>query len=70
MIKLIPKLAKRLTKEQVEVLKKSVKEKREIPIRVVYTQKYWDKIAKDPSYSLASRELKAQKNPLPEFQRF
>lgn len=61
MIKLIPKLAKRLTKEQLGVLKKSVKEKREIPIRVVYTQKYWDKIAKDFSYSLASRELTALK---------
>jgi hypothetical protein len=61
MIKLIPKLAKRLTEEQLDVLKKSVKEKREIPIRVVYTQKYWDKIAKDFSYSLASRELTALK---------
>jgi hypothetical protein len=61
MIKLIPKLAKRLTKEQRDVLKKSVKEKREIPTRVVYTQKYWDKIANDFSYSLASRELTALK---------
>jgi len=61
MIKLIPKLSKRLTKEQIEVLKKLIKEKREVPIRVVYTQKYWDKIAKDSSYSLASRELTALK---------
>ena len=61
MIKLIQKLARRLTKEQLNILKKSVKEKREIPIRVVYTQKYWDKIAKDFSYFLASRELTALK---------
>ncbi len=61
MIKVISKFAKRLTKEQLNVLKKSVKEKREIPIRIVYTQKYWDKIAKDFSYSLASRELTALK---------
>jgi len=59
MIKIILKLARRLTKEQRDILKKFVAEKKEIPIRIVYTQKYWDKIAMDSSYSLASRELGA-----------
>ena len=61
MQKLNARSLKRLTKEQVGILKQYLKEKSEIPIRVVYTQKYWDKIAKDSTYSLASRELTALK---------
>lgn len=59
------KLSRRLTKEQLAVLKKSVSKDREIPIRVVYTQEYWDNIAKDSSYSLATRELAALKKSIP-----
>lgn len=66
MIKLIPKLVKRLTEEQLNVLKKSVKEKREVPIRIVYTQKYWDEIVKDPSFCLGAREFQALKRSIPE----
>lgn len=62
MVKLNQKLAERLTKEQLDILKQYVEEKNEIPIRVVYTQEYWDKIAKDSDYQLANREISALKN--------
>lgn len=62
MVKLNQKLAERLTKEQLDILKQYVEEKNEIPIRVVYTQEYWDKIAKDSDYQLATREISALKN--------
>lgn len=60
-MKVVSRLVKNLTKKQINVLRKSVKEKDEIPIRFVYLQRYWDKVANDPAYSLASRELKALK---------
>ena len=60
-MKLNQQLAERLTKEQLDILKHYVEEKREIPIRVVYTQEYWDKIAKDSDYQLANREISALK---------
>jgi uncharacterized SAM-dependent methyltransferase len=62
MVILNQELSKRLTKEQIEVLKTFVEEKNEIPIRIVYTQEYWDKIAKDSGYQLANREISALKN--------
>ncbi|HLD85326.1 MAG TPA: L-histidine N(alpha)-methyltransferase [archaeon] len=61
MVILNQEMAKRLTKEQLNVLKKYVEEKSEIPIRVVYTQEHWNKIAKDPEYRLAGREIFALK---------
>jgi len=64
-LKLDKKLCKRLTREQLAVLKESVRKRREIPVRVVYTQEYWDDIAKDSSYALASRELAALKKSIP-----
>ncbi|MDP2586343.1 MAG: L-histidine N(alpha)-methyltransferase [Candidatus Komeilibacteria bacterium] len=62
MIQINQNLAKRLTQEQIDILIKSVEEKNEIPIRVVYTQEYWDNIAKDSDYQLANREISALKN--------
>ncbi len=56
------KLAKRLTLKQKDVLKKYLKEKREVPIRFVYLGEYWDKIAKDQKYELSYREVTALKN--------
>ncbi|MCX6761346.1 MAG: L-histidine N(alpha)-methyltransferase [Candidatus Moranbacteria bacterium] len=61
MVKFNQELAKRLTKEQLDILRQYVEEKNEIPIRVVYTQEYWDKIAKDSDYQLANREISALK---------
>jgi hypothetical protein len=64
--KIDPALAKRLTEEQIKILEKSIKEKREIPIRIVYVGEYWDKIAKDQTYQLAEREVTALKNSIQE----
>jgi len=50
MIKLTPKQQKELDEE--------VKKKKEIPIRFCYIGLAWHKIATDPNYSLATRELK------------
>jgi len=62
MVNLNKSLTKRLSKEQLDVLVRSIEEKNEIPIRVVYTQEYWDKIAMDNDYKLANRELSALKS--------
>lgn len=62
MIKINKNLAKRLTKDQLNILIKSVEENNEVPIRVVYTQEYWDDIAKDADYQLANREISALKS--------
>jgi len=59
-------LAKRLTPEQLSILIDFVKNKKEVPIRIVYTQGYWDKIAKDNKYELANRELNALKKSISE----
>lgn len=61
-VKIDSNLAKSLDKKQLEILKKFVRKKREVPIRVVYTGEYWDKIAKDQKYKLEERELTALRN--------
>lgn len=48
----------KLTSKQQKELDEIVKKKREIPIRFCYIGLAWHKIATDPKYSLATRELK------------
>ncbi len=62
MISINYELTKRLTKEQINILKEYVEKKMEIPIRIVYTQEYRDKIAKDTKYDIANREIFALRN--------
>jgi hypothetical protein len=62
MISINYELTKRLTKKQINILKEYVEKKMEIPIRIVYTQEYRDKIAKDTKYDIANREISALKD--------
>lgn len=65
MVTINKKLSRRLSQKQIDVLTRFVEEKNEVPIRVVYTQEYWDKVAKDPNYQLANREIGALQDSLP-----